>query len=609
MEFSFFLTVNALVFLIILMMTFYSKELLNSTNTKLYRCLLILCLIFAITELVAVLISKFLKLEILTTILFRFHCGVGFLWVGLLLLYVICKYADVKNESIKEFCLRSKILKITCGVIVVFTILSLIMPYNLSVETLHFFPKELMVIAFPYYTIVLVVCAVLSYKKNNSDLKKLVYIFLSIGIIFFSFQLIIENVSFIPFMGVTFVYLIYFILENPDLAILNEINDSRENIEKSNQAKTDFLSNMSYEIKMPMNLIISLCDELNNSATFDEQEARENIQQIVDSGNKLLDIINNILDISKIETGKDTLSETDYSVGDIVSNVINVAKQKIGSKQIKLMINIDQSTAAVLHGDSSKVYQSLLNVVLNATKYTEVGRITITLSSTRSNGFEHLLFKVSDTGIGIKDEDKPSIFEKGKKIDSDIFADEGAGLGLAITKQYVDSLGGKIWFESSYRAGSTFYIEIAQKIVDATPIGSAVKTTTNQDEKLDCSAFRALIVDDNMLNIKVAKRLIEKYKFQIDSVTSGKECIDKIKDDEKFDVIFMDHMMPEMDGIETLHVLKRLEGYTIPPVVALTANAIAGMKEMYLNEGFNDYLSKPINVNELDRVINKLFKK
>ena len=404
--------------------------------------------------------------------------------------------------------------------------------------------------------------------------------------------------------------MIYFLNENPDLRIIKEINNSQEDIEKSSQTKTDFLSNMSYEIKMPMNLITSLCDELNNMPSYDPTEVKSCIKQIVDAGNNLLDIINNILDISKIETGKETLSESDYKVNDVVSNVINVAKQKIGSKPVKLLINIDQSTSSVLHGDSSKLYQALLNVVTNAAKYTEVGRITITLSSSRSGGNEHLLFKITDTGIGIRDEDKDSIFVKDKLDDPNIEDTEGAGLGLVITKQYIESMGGKIWFETQYRVGTTFYIEVEQKIVDATPLGSAVvSSTTETPEKLDCSQFRVLIVDDNLLNIKVAKRLLENYKFNVESVTSGKECVDKIKEEEKYDAIFMDHMMPEMDGIETLHVLKKLDGYTLPPIIALTANAIAGMKEMYLNEGFDDYLAKPINTHELDRVVNRFFKK
>ncbi len=610
MAFSFFLSITSLAFLIILIMTFFSKELIKTTSSKFFRVLIMLCLLFILTEILSVVISKYIKLTILTVIIFRLHCGIGFLWIGALYMYAISKYKDLKNESIIDTLKYSKNEIIYTIIIGVSLLIALFMPYEtINAEKLQFFPFELMMVATPYYLFIDISILFLFFKKDDKSFKKTILLAIAFSIVGFALQVFYRNISFIPFMGVVIVYLIYFIIENPDLAILGEISDSQENIIKSNQAKTDFLSNMSYEIKIPMNLIISLCDELNNMPNYDPNEVKNCMKQIVDAGNNLLDIINNILDISKIETGKETLIETDYKINDILSNVINVAKQKIGSKPVKLLINIDQSTSSVLHGDSSKLYQALLNVVTNAAKYTEVGRITITLSSSRNGGNEHLLFKVTDTGIGIKDEDKDKVYIK-HSTGEDKDEGDGAGLGLVITKQYVESMGGKIWFESEYHVGTTFFIEVEQKIIDATPLGSAVsESTTESTEKLDCSQFKVLIVDDNLLNIKVAKRLLENYKFQIESVTSGKECVDKIKEEEKYDAIFMDHMMPEMDGIETLHVLKKLDGYTLPPIIALTANAIAGMKEMYLNEGFDDYLAKPINTHELDRVINKFFKK
>ena len=612
MAFSFFLSITSLAFLIILIMTFFSKELIKTTSSKFFRVLIMLCLLFILTEILSVVISKYIKLTILTVIIFRLHCGIGFLWIGALYMYAISKYKDLKNESIIDTLKYSKNEIIYTIIIGVSLLIALFMPYEtINAEKLQFFPFELMMVAIPYYLFIDISILVLFFKKDDKSFKKTILLAIAFSIVGFALQVFYRNISFIPFMGVVIVYLIYFIIENPDLAILGEISDSQENIIKSNQAKTDFLSNMSYEIKIPMNLIISLCDELNNMPNYDPNEVKNCMKQIVDAGNNLLDIINNILDISKIETGKETLIEADYKINDILSNVINIAKQKIGSKPVKLLINIDQSTSSVLHGDSSKLYQALLNVVTNAAKYTEVGRITITLSSSRNGGNEHLLFKVTDTGIGIKDEDKDKVFVKGSKLDNGLSSeDDGAGLGLVITKQYVESMGGKIWFESEYHVGTTFFIEVEQKIIDATPLGSAVTNeVAESNEKLDCSQFKVLIVDDNLLNIKVAKRLLENYKFQVESVTSGKECVDKIKEEEKYDAIFMDHMMPEMDGIETLHVLKKLDGYTLPPIIALTANAIAGMKEMYLNEGFDDYLAKPINTHELDRIINKFFKK
>ena len=172
-------------------------------------------------------------------------------------------------------------------------------------------------------------------------------------------------------------------------------------------------------------------------------------------------------------------------------------------------------------------------------------------------------------------------------------------------------MNGKIWFESEYEVGTTFYVEISEEIIDGKQIGEITEPVKNDKEinRIDCSKYNALIVDDNKLNIKVASRLLEAYKFNIETTTSGKDCIYKIKEGKHYDIIFLDHMMPEMDGIETLHILRKLDDYELPPIVALTANAITGMKEMYLNEGFDEYLPKPINIADLDKLINKYFNK
>ena len=616
-----FLTVSTIPLVVLLIIIYYSKDQFNTVRNKLFKILLFTILAVSVTEIIWALSMNYELPRWFLEVISRLHFLSAGIWWGVFVLYTITVFRNIKTDKVMDVI---KYNKYTIGATIYYLVLFigiLAIPHlstvaNIDLNRIEYFPLKQVYIPSFFLTGAEIGLAAyyLIKTRNNKDYegdRSILWVIIIITAIFYVFQGIFPYVSFSPLAFTFFLYLIYFLNENPDLRIIKEINNSQEDIEKSNQAKTDFLSNMSYEIKIPMNLIISLCDELNNMPSYDEKEVKEDIKQIVDAGNNLLDIINNILDISKIETGKETLSESDYKVNDVVSNVINVAKQKIGSKPVKLLINIDQSTSSVLHGDSSKLYQALLNVVTNAAKYTEVGRITITLSSSRSGGNEHLLFKITDTGIGIRDEDKDKIFLKGSKLSNELGTDEeGAGLGLVITKQYIESMGGKIWFETQYRVGTTFYIEVEQKIVDATPLGSAVvSSTTETPEKLDCSQFRVLIVDDNLLNIKVAKRLLENYKFNVESVTSGKECVDKIKEEEKYDAIFMDHMMPEMDGIETLHVLKKLDGYTLPPIIALTANAIAGMKEMYLNEGFDDYLAKPINTHELDRVVNRFFKK
>ena len=204
------------------------------------------------------------------------------------------------------------------------------------------------------------------------------------------------------------------------------------------------------------------------------------------------------------------------------------------------------------------------------------------------------------------------MFSKGFKLNNSIDGDiEGSGFGLSISKDYVEELGGKIWFESEYRVGSTFYIEVSQKIKDSTPIGEFNNNINNETEnqKLDCSGKVILIVDDNKPNIKVVKRLLEKYNFKVDSALSGQDCIYKIKSETHYDLIFMDHIMEGMDGIETLHVLKNLQDYQLPPVIALTANAMSDTQDLYMREGFDGYLSKPVTINDLDKVVNKYFKK
>ena len=627
MTFSEMFTYSSIAFILLLISIYYSKSIFNNTRTKIYKLMLILTVFFIIAEIITVFYIKYANASNSTIemILLRLHWEIGIVWYALFFFYCLSMIKNYNDKSIFEMIKVDLFSKI---ILAMFTIVAVVYPflkYTGLLETneleytrsFSYLPGTPAIVLVAFTIVMFIIIVVLMYSKkyyNNTTKDEKYTIVVALLILFGTIilQMFILHISFIPLGIVLFEYSLYFNLENPDLSIMNEISNAQGDIEKSNQTKTDFLSNMTYEIKVPMNLISSLCDELVNMSVFDEKIVKEDIEQIQQSGNNLLDIINNVLDISKIESGKSTLQEREYAINDVITNVINISKSKIGAKPVKLEVNIDQNISSVLYGDSAKLYQSLLNLMGNAVKYTDVGRITFTLSSTKSSGVEHLLFKISDTGTGIKEEDQSKMFSKFTRLNNAVENEiEGSGLGLVITKEYVESMGGRIWFETQYRVGSTFYIEVPQKIVDATTLGASVASVKTQTpgEKLDCSNYTALIVDDNNLNIKVAKRLLEGYKFKIDSVTAGKDCVYKIKEGTHFDIIFMDHMMPEMDGIETLHVLKKLDGYELPPIIALTANAITGMKEMYLNEGFDDYLSKPINTNELDRIINRFFNK
>ena len=617
MTFSLLLTYSSMAFMLLLIAIYLNKQIFKNTRTKLYKLLITMTAVFTASELIPIYSIVYLNNSIVEKVSWRIHWIIGIAWFTVFFFYCLSMIKKLEGKSVIKALFSDTLVKIASGIMTVFAIVYLFLPYYGLAEDggINYLPgRTAMIMVGLTFVLFGIICFLtLKYKDNTTKNEKLA-IFVAIAILAGTviLQLFIKHVSFIPLGISLFMFSLYFNLENPDITIIDEIANAQGDIEKSNQTKTDFLSNMTYEIKVPMNLISSLCDELVNMSTFDEKIVREDIEQIQVSGNNLLDIINNILDISKIESGKDTLQEREYTINDLINNVSNIAKSKLGAKPVKLEMNIDQNISSVLYGDSAKLYQSLLNLMGNAVKYTEVGKISFNLTSTKSSGMEKLLFKISDTGTGIKEEDQNKLFSKFTRLENAVENEiEGSGLGLVITKQYIESMGGKVWYDTQYRVGSNFYIEVTQKIIDPTTIGASVAATkpNNTGEKLDCSNYTALIVDDNNLNIKVAKRLLESYKFKIESVTAGKDCVYKVKEGTHYDIIFMDHMMPEMDGIETLHVLKKLDGYQLPPIVALTANAIAGMKEMYLSEGFDDYLSKPINTNELDRIVNKFFNK
>lgn len=615
MKFGTIFTLGSLFYLILLLMIFLKKKRISYTQGSIYKYLLVFSMVACLFELVGFFLIERVASLALERFIRRTAVVSILMFIYLLFIYTVVVAKKLSFNSFKDFFKNNKLLVAVSFVFNAVFIVYYFLPYiPLDLNNIIFLQGDIIIVTLlPFTAIMISFMVYFGLKARKTLTRQELFAYFGISIIFavmVTLQLIFNNVSFLPMGSVLMCYLIYFCIENPDIKIINELESSKTEIDKSNRTKTDFLSNMTYEVKGPMNIISSISDALLNLPKFDLVSARSDIQQIQTASNNLIDIVNNILDISKIESGEDQVQNKDYSINTLINELTVVGNKKIGAKPVKLLVNVDNNISSVVSGDYGKLYQVLLNVLSNAIKFTDVGKITLSVNSTKNNGFEDIVFKINDTGVGIKEEDTNKIFNKFGKTDNVADVD-GSGLGLAITKKYIELLGGKIWFESQYRVGSTFYVSISQKIVDQKPLGEVLKTEkpASTMEKLDCSAYTALIVDDNLLNIKVAKRLLEGYKFKVESVTSGQECVYKIKEDAKYDIIFMDHMMPEMDGIETLHVLKKLDGYELPPIVALTANAIAGMKEMYLNEGFDEYLSKPINTTELNRIINLYFNK
>ena len=610
------LNLGSLFFVTMLCMVYFSKKRFLSIRNKLYRYMLIDIVVLLVTEIITSFFAYYFNIEFLTLLLSRIAWFNGIIWFSLLYYYSIVFAENIEVNNLKELMFMSKRNKVMTIIFALFAIIYLFMPFELIQKgNMIYIPgvAAYFVLVFCAFCVFSIVIYMIRNSKNIPIRKRLsVWSMIIVITITYLLQFDYNEISVLG-MGVSLeMFFLYFIIENPDLEIINDLEMVKDQIEKSNKAKSDFLSNMSHEIRTPMNAIVGLSSSLVNETNFDENNARADIKHIASAGNNLLEIINNILDISKIESGKETLELKEYSIANIALELSSIIDARISDKPIKLIVDIDKNIPSKLYGDSTKIFQILLNLLTNAAKYTEVGKIKLSITSTKVNDEVKLRIKVSDTGFGIKKEDFDKLFIKFSRLSTATENEiEGTGLGLVITKKYVDLMNGEIWFESEHEVGTTFFVNISQKVIDNTPIGQIEEPIKSENEisYLNCSGKNVLIVDDNKLNIKVATRLLEPYNFIIDTSTTGKDCIYKIKQGKKYDIIFLDHMMPEMDGIEVLKILKKLEDYDLPPIVALTANAITGMKEMYLNEGFDEYLSKPINISELNKIINKYFDK
>lgn len=611
------LTIGSLIFIILLMVVYFSKQRFLSMKNKIYRYLLVNTILICVTQIISTLLAMYYKDDFITLFVHRLTWLSGFIWFILIYYYSFCFISSKTSNSLIDFIKENKRVKFSSYIFILALIIFYLVPFLKIDETnIIYLPKYVSyyVYAFGGFIVFLIILELILEFKNTTSRKRLsVAIMLLELAILFIFQLMYPSISMSAIGAAIQIYFLYFSIENPDLKIISELENVKSDINKSNRAKTDFLSNMSHEIRTPMNAIIGFSESLLNSDSFSEERARTDIQHISNAGNNLLDIINNILDISKIESGKDELENKEFAISNVIMELSSIIEARLGNGKVKLILDIDENIPSKYYGDQTKLFQVLLNVLTNAVKYTEVGKIKLSVSSgLLKNGFIELNFKISDTGYGIKKEDYNKMFEKFNRLDSALKNEiEGTGLGLVITKRYVNLMGGNIRFDSEYGVGTTFYIDIPLKVIDSKEVGQITDPTNviKDVEYMDCSKYRIMIVDDNKLNIKVASRILQKYNFIIDSAFSGQECINKFKQGQKYDMIFMDHMMPEMDGIETMHVIKKLEGFYIPPVVALTANAITGMKEMYLREGFDEYISKPINLAELNKIIKKYFDK
>ena len=400
-------------------------------------------------------------------------------------------------------------------------------------------------------------------------------------------------------------------------SVMNTLAESRREADAANRAKTFFLANMSHEIRTPMNAIIGMSDIILQDNTLDE-ENRQNVINIKTAGVNLMSIVNDILDISKIESGKYELVEEEYDFPSLIYDVQSLTRVRTAEKQLGFELSINSDIPCKLLGDVKRVRQILINLLGNAVKYTEKGCVSFRISWNYDVLKPVLVFDIEDTGIGIKEEDYDRIFDSFNQVDTRKNRNiQGTGLGLAISKQLVTLMGGTITVSSVYGEGSCFTVRIHQKIKEYLKIGESIaqalegNTYKNNQQKEEFVITprpyaKVLIVDDMKANLLVAKGIMKPYQMQIDTALSGKEALEMVQKKD-YDIVFMDHMMPELDGVDTTALIRKLpeEKYKKLVIIALTANTLEEYKELFLQNGMQDFIGKPIQRIELDKVLQK----
>ena len=586
-------------FSICLNIIYFVKEHIKTGETKIFSILLVVNLLSLLSELICTYIGyTYPENSIVPHVATKMYLVflMTFLLYMTLYIYVICYVTNFKKDM-KHY----MFLKVLSYIIWIICCLGCVI---LPIVTGKGYATGLAVNWTYTCSTLVLVSWIIPVIKNNKTLSKKKILPLALFVLFMTLISIIQKynpqITLTTVMEFLIMFIMYHTIENPDVKLIEQLNLAKDQAEKANRAKTDFLSSMSHEIRTPLNAIVGFSNSLNDNKDIPES-AKADVKDILVASDNLLEIVNGVLDISKIEANKIEIIKKEYDTKKMLDELSKLTKVRIGEKTIEFITKFDESLPRVLYGDQTRVKQVILNILTNAAKYTDKGKIIFSVQSIIKDNVCRMIVSVEDTGRGIKKESIDKLFTKFERLDEDRNTTiEGTGLGLAITKKLVELMHGKIVVQSKYGEGSKFTVSIDQKIVKNPTISLDDNSNSNL-EVIDLKGKKVLVVDDNKLNLKVATRLLTPYNLEIVTSESGFDAIELLKNN-KYDIILMDDMMPKMSGTETLKEIQKNELYD-GPVVALTANALTGMKEKYIELGFTDYLAKPIEKSELNRIL------
>lgn len=610
---SAFFQICSLFYSILLTIIYFSKNRLNVIENKIYSSLIIFNLFGLIIDIMlTTLLVNLDKSFIITIFLSRFYLVYLLAWTFAFTfyVYVISKKRNEPDENVNKLTYYKK----TFIPIVIFFIVSCILVFVLPVNLVNENGIYSNGPGVDYVYLVTAICIFVWFIRLLMNIKEInqkkyapIFVFLVIGAAVVIVQSQNPSLLLMTPLHTFLTFLMYFTIENPDMQLIGELNIAKDQAEKANTAKTEFLSNMSHEIRTPLNAIVGFSQTVSEGDV--PKELEEDVNNIIMASKNLLEIVNGILDISKIEANKLEIVDNEYRINKMLDEVVALTRGRLGNKPLDFRVSIDKSIPPVLYGDHNRIKQIVINLLTNAVKYTKEGFVEFKVDSVTKGNTCRLIFSVEDSGIGIQKDKIDKLFIKFERNDVEKNTSiEGTGLGLAIAKKLVELMNGKIVVQSVYGKGSKFTVAIDQPIVNkkAEDLENTIKIDLN--EIIDAAGKKVLIVDDNKVNLKVAARLLKNYNIESEEVSSGQECLDRIMNGAEYDMILLDDMMPIMTGVETFKKLKLIPGFNIP-TIALTANALSGMKEKYLDDGFDDYISKPIERQELNRVVKKFLDK